>query len=92
MTEPVPADLTADRLTSLIASWELLLRAERKSPQTIKVYGDGLRRYLLWCVERGAEPMNRTSLNRFVADLLDAGRAGGPPGCGSSRCDGSPRG
>ncbi len=72
-----PCDLTADRLTSLIASWELLLRAERKSPQTITTYLDGLHRYLAWCSQHGAEPMNRTSLNRFVADLLDAGRAAG---------------
>ncbi len=77
MTEPIPADLTADRLTALIASWELVLRAERKSPQTIKTYLDGLHRYLSWCSLHGAEPMNRTSLNRFVAGLLDAGRAAG---------------
>lgn len=77
MTELIPADLTADRLTALIASWELVLRAERKSPQTIKVYRDGLRRYLTWCATRDAEPMNRTSLNQFVAGMLDAGLAAG---------------
>jgi len=77
MTEPIPADLTADRLIALIASWELVLRAERKSPQTIKVYLDGLRRYLTWCTARDAEPMSRTSLNQFVAGLLDAGLAAG---------------
>ena len=63
MTEPIPADLTADRLIALIASWELALRVERKSPQTIKVYRDGLHRYLTWCSLHGAEPMDRTSLN-----------------------------
>ena len=77
MTEPIPADLTAERLIALITSWELVLRAERKSPQTIKVYRDGLHRYLTWCSLHGAEPMNRTSLNRFVVGLLDAGRAAG---------------
>jgi len=54
-----------------------VLRAERKSPQTIKVYRDGLHRYLTWRSLHTAEPMNRTSLNRFVAGLLDAGRAAG---------------
>ena len=76
MTEAIP-DLTADRLTALIASWELVLRSERKSPQTIKTYLDGLHRYLTWCSLHGAEPMNRTSLNRFVADLLDTEWAAG---------------
>ena len=54
-----------------------MLRAGRKSPQTIKVYRDGLHRYLTWRSLHTAEPMNRTSLNRFVAGLLDAGRAAG---------------
>ncbi|MEJ7742403.1 MAG: hypothetical protein WKF73_07585 [Nocardioidaceae bacterium] len=48
-----PDRLTTDGAAALIPSWELVLRAERKSPETIKVYGDGLRRYLLWCAERG---------------------------------------
>lgn len=60
MTEPIPADLTTYRLTALIGSGELVLRVERKSSGTIKTYGDGLRRYLRWCAEHGAEPMNRT--------------------------------
>lgn len=77
MTELTPADLTAERLTALIAPWQLVLRAERKSPQTITTYLDGLHRYLTWCTARDLEPMNRTSLNRFVADLLEAGRAAG---------------
>ena len=77
MTEPTTADLTVGRLIALIASWELVLRAERKSPQTITTYLDGLHRYLTWCTARDAEPMNRSSLNRFVAGLLDAGLAAG---------------
>ena len=75
MTEPTPTDLTADLLIGLIACWELVLRAERKSPQTITIYLDGLRRYLTWCTTSDAEPMNRTSLNQFVADQLATGRA-----------------
>lgn len=76
-SELAPDRLTADRAAALIPSWELVLRAERKSPQTIKVYGDGLRRYLLWCAEQGAGPMDRTSLNQWVAGLLDQGAAAG---------------
>ncbi|MDQ6641160.1 MAG: hypothetical protein M3Y66_01525 [Actinomycetota bacterium] len=36
----------------LAASWQLALRAERKSPQTLKTYGDGIRFYLAWCAEQ----------------------------------------
>ncbi len=92
MTEPIPADLTTDRLTDLIGSCELVLRAERKSSGTIKTYGDGLRRYLTWCAEHGAEPMNRTTLNRWIVAMLEAGRAPKPPGQDSSRFDDSPPG
>lgn len=75
MTEPVPADLTADRLTALVVPWQLVLRAERKSPQTIKTYLDGVHRYLTWCSLHGAEPMGRSSLNRFVIGPAISGDA-----------------
>ncbi|GAA1262517.1 hypothetical protein GCM10009609_26880 [Pseudonocardia aurantiaca] len=40
------------------------LRAERKSPATIKVYGDGVRRFLVWCDATGHTPelMTETGL------------------------------
>ena len=59
----------------LAESWQLALRAERKSPQTLKTYGDGVRQYLAWCAERDAEPLTRAALNRWVAGLLDGGAA-----------------
>jgi site-specific recombinase XerD len=59
----------------LAESWQLGLRAERKSPQTLKTYSDGVRFYLAWCVDQGAEPMTKGALNRWVAGLLDAGAA-----------------
>jgi site-specific recombinase XerD len=61
---------------SLLAeSWQLALRAERKSPQTLKAYSDGVRFYLAWCAERDVEPLTRASLNLWVAGLLDGGAA-----------------
>jgi site-specific recombinase XerD len=60
-------------LDVLLPSWELHLRAERKSPATIKSYGDGVRRYLAFCAEHDAEPLLRATLNAFVVDLLDGG-------------------
>jgi site-specific recombinase XerD len=61
-------------LAVLLPSWELSLRAERKSPQTIKSYGDGVRAFLRWCHERGHSPaLDRELMKGFVADLLDGG-------------------
>ena len=59
----------------LAESWQLTLRAERKSPQTLKTYGDAVRFYLAWCTEQNADPMSRASLNGWVAGLLDGGAA-----------------
>ena len=47
-------------LELLLPSWELHLRAERKSPATIKSYGEGVRRYLEFCASGQAEPLART--------------------------------
>src|SRR3954451_24578542 len=57
----------------LARSWQLALRAERKSPQTLKTYGDGLRFYLAWCAERDLAPFTRSTLNVWTAHLLDNG-------------------
>ena len=42
---------------SLLDSWLLHLEAERKSPQTLKAYGDGVRRYLDWAADTGVDPV-----------------------------------
>ena len=61
-------------LGALLPSWELALRAERKSPQTIKSYGDGVRAFLRWCDEKGHSPaLDRELVKGFVADILEAG-------------------
>ena len=61
-------------LAALLPSWELALRAERKSPQTIKSYGDGVRAFLRWCAENGHTPaLDRDLVKNWVADLLDDG-------------------
>src|SRR3954466_12679699 len=61
-------------LADLLPSWELHLRAERKSPQTVKSYGDGVRAYLAWCRRTGRPPaIERRQLREFVDDLLTEG-------------------
>ncbi len=68
-TQPRPPDLAA-----LLPSWELALRAERKSPATVKTYGDGVRRLLAYCAREGVDPvLDRATATGFVADLLDSG-------------------
>lgn len=61
-------------LVTLLPSWELALRAERKSPATVKVYGDGVRAFLRWCAENNIDAaLERSIVNAFTAALLDAG-------------------
>lgn len=58
----------------LLTSWELHLRAERKSPQTVKAYGDGVRRFLSWCAAHDRPAvLDRATVTAFIAGLLDAG-------------------
>lgn len=51
------------------------MRAERKSPQTVKTYGTGVRQYLAWCAttERPAV-IDRPTVQGFTAHLLAEGR------------------
>jgi site-specific recombinase XerD len=61
-------------VAALLPSWELSLRAERKSPATIKIYGDGIRSFLRWSVSTGTPPqLDRSTVQAFTAALLDDG-------------------
>lgn len=61
-------------LAELLPSWELHLRAERKSPQTVKAYGDGVRAYLKWCEQNGkSDILDRRQLREFIDELLTSG-------------------
>ena len=66
--------MSSPDLAALLPSWELALRAERKSPQTVKSYGDGVRRFLDWCTRTSHRPvLDRATVAAFVADLLEDG-------------------
>ena len=72
----MPTTPTASELNLLLASWELSLRAERKSQQTLKVYGDGVRSYLKWADHNGHQPdLSRGQVRAFVDTLLADGAA-----------------
>lgn len=66
--------MSAPDLAALLPSWELSLRAERKSPETVDSYGTGVRRFLAWCTESGHPAvLDRATVGAFVAGLLEAG-------------------
>jgi integrase/recombinase XerD len=61
-------------LSALVPSWELHLRAERKSAETLKAYLTGVRMYFAWCDRTGTPAvLDRRSVTAFTADLLDNG-------------------
>ncbi|MDI3402495.1 tyrosine-type recombinase/integrase [Streptomyces cavernicola] len=61
-------------ISDFLDSWTLHLAAERKSAQTIKTYGDGVRAFLRWAVRVGAEPrLDRPTVNAFIAGLIADG-------------------
>ncbi|MGW4533174.1 tyrosine-type recombinase/integrase [Nocardia sp. NPDC004340] len=61
-------------LAMLLPSWELALRAERKSDHTVNSYLYGVHLYLGWCAAEGHPPeLDRHQVNAFVANLLTSG-------------------
>jgi integrase/recombinase XerD len=53
-------------LTDLLASWTVSLRAERKSPETIRSYTHGVRQFIAT-----GRPLDRANVSAWTADLLD---------------------
>ncbi len=61
----------------LLPSWQLALKAERKSPGTIRTYTDGVTKFLRWCeTNKRAPELSRVVVQAFLADLLDEGMEG----------------
>lgn len=61
-------------LRSLVSSWQLHLRAERKSNETIKSYTTGVTQYLDYCEREGLPAaIGKPPVNAWVAALLDSG-------------------
>lgn len=68
--------MSTDDLALLLTSWELALRAERKSAQTVKSYGDGVRLYLKWAETEGLDAdLSRPQVRAFIDYLLENGAA-----------------
>jgi site-specific recombinase XerD len=65
---------TLPDLAGLLPSWQLAMRAERKSPRTIRSYSEGVTAFLRWCDATTTPPeLTKTAVQAFTADLLDNG-------------------
>src|SRR5262245_42651994 len=64
-----------DSLLNLLPSWKRALRAERKSPATIKSHAEGVLAFQRWYESTGRPPvLSKANAQAFVADLLDSGQ------------------
>jgi site-specific recombinase XerD len=73
----MPTPRPSPDLAELLPSWELHLRAERKSPATLRVYVGGARHFLGWCERIGTQAqLDRATVTAYIADLLDRGAEG----------------
>jgi integrase/recombinase XerD len=62
-------------LDELLKSWLRDLAAERKAKQTIWLYRRGVRAFLAWCDDTGADrALDRATVAAFTADLLAQGK------------------
>jgi site-specific recombinase XerD len=62
------------QLAELLPSWLVALRAQQKSPATLKVYTTSVAAFLRWCAHTGAPArLDRSTVTAWVANLLDTG-------------------
>lgn len=65
------------RISALLPSWEIALKAQRRSPETIRAYTGAVQHYARWCAAHGQpEELDRRRIQRWLADMLDAGAEG----------------
>ena len=63
--------IIASELTDLLVSWQLKLRAENKSPRTLRAYRDGVNQFLRWCDDTGTPPvLTKVAAQGFLSSLL----------------------
>lgn len=76
--------MTPAELDGALASWLRYLRAERKSPHTLKTYSAAVRAYVRWCRTTGNDPeINKEQLIDFIEHMItNGGRSG--KGCEST--------
>lgn len=63
------------QVRALLEDWQIDLRAQRKSPDTLKAYVSGVEQYLAWADATGHGPeIDRRGVKAFTTSLLEAGR------------------
>lgn len=68
--------MTSEEMAGLLESWLLHLRAERKSPETVKSYEQGVVRFMQWCRHAGTDPiLDKRHVNEFVVAQIEAGKS-----------------
>lgn len=66
--------MASSLLSDLLPSWQLHLRAERKSEATVAGYSWGVKVYVSWCEETGVPVvLDKVTVQRFLTALLDGG-------------------
>lgn len=61
-------------LAALMASWELALRGQNKSHETLRKYLIGVRFFIRWCADNGHVPaVDGRLVSAWISDLLTAG-------------------
>lgn len=70
----MPGELSVPELRELLISWELALKADRRSAQTIKSYTEGVKQYVAFAEARKADPLSRATLRAFCVHLGETGR------------------
>ena len=61
-------------MSELVDSWELALRAERKSAETLRSYLAGVRLYFEWCAREGLpDEIAKRAVQAWIAEMLDQG-------------------
>jgi integrase len=64
----------SSELELLGESWARSLRAERKSPNTVRVYTESLHRFITWCEGNEREvTLNRETVRDFIIAISDGG-------------------
>lgn len=77
MCQDICVEQSLPDLAALLPSWKLALKAERKTPGTVKNYTDGVSAFLKWCRSTETVPeLTRTKVQSFISDMLDAGAEG----------------
>ena len=64
----------SEDLLSLLDSWQLALRGQRKAAGTIKTYIAGPKAFLRWCEASNRPPeLTKPAVQQFLAELLEGG-------------------